>query len=126
MKTQLSFICSLGLLVGMSGCSTLDTENSEEMLASAGFEMKLADTPQKEANLKKLPPDQVVPQNGASGELRYLYADPRNNRVFVGDRAAYEHYQQLLTKQDIAMREQLATVNYDDSMFEWDTWGMGW
>ncbi len=126
MKNILVLIISLGLLVGMNSCASMYSKGDEQTLSAAGFQIVSADTPQKKANLKKLQAYQVVPHRGASGATRYVYADPRNNRIFVGDRFAYDQYQRQIAQNEVNMDENMEDIDYEDSEFGWGEWGMGW
>lgn len=88
MKNILLILTFLSLLFGVISCAIIDSK-SEQTLSSSGFQIFAADTPQEQANLKKLHAYKVVPHTGASGAVRYVYADPRNNWVFVDDQFAY-------------------------------------
>ena len=82
-------------------------------LTAAGFEMRSADTPEKQAQLATLPPHRLLAQrNDASGtpQLGYIYADPEGcHCAFVGDARAYQAFQQLAMQKRIA-DEHLATA----------------
>ena len=67
------------LLTGCAVAAFLDIQkeeakDTERLLAAAGFELKLADTPQKMAHLKTLAQNSLV-MHDADGQLRYVYAD---------------------------------------------------
>lgn len=104
----------------------MDSKSDEQTLSSSGFQVFAADTPQKQANLKKLHAYKVVPHTGASGAVRYVYADPRNNRVFVGDQFAYDQYRRAISRQEATMAENMEAIDYDDSAIGWGDWGFGW
>lgn len=126
MKNRFLLPISASLLFALASCATMDSKSDGQTLSSSGFQVFAADTPQKQANLKKLHAYKVVPHTGASGAVRYVYADPRNNRVFVGDQFAYEQYQQALSRQEAAMHENMEAIDYDDSAIGWGDWGFGW
>ncbi len=51
--------------VALAGCAAMqqdNTQTTEQTLAAAGFQMKLADTPAKLAQLQSLPQRKLVPQ----------------------------------------------------------------
>ena len=59
----------------------------------SGFEPRFADTPDKSAQLRKLPPNQLVTRT-RDGKTFYVYADPKGcNCAYVGTPEAYQTYQ---------------------------------
>jgi len=121
-------LVALGLSV--TGCATIrahQTAETEQILAAAGFQVKLADTPEKLAHLQTLTPRKVVRQV-RDGQPQYVYADPETCKcVYVGDEQRYQKFQELSLQKKIAdeqMSEALA--NWDASM-GWEGWGRwGW
>jgi hypothetical protein len=111
--------------VVLAGCATLQTsktDNMEELLSAAGFYMKLADTPTKQAHLQKLVQHELVPYS-YKGRTVYVYADAANNRLFIGDQRAYQKFQALAVQRQIAQEEaQAAAYNYGTAM-NWGLWG---
>jgi uncharacterized protein YceK len=66
------------LAVTITGCAAMrarDARSTEQMLAAAGFQMKLADTAQRAADLKTLPPRKLTVQRYGDAPY-YVYADP--------------------------------------------------
>ena len=71
------FVAAQGPL-SFAGCAALkasDTYWTEQALASAGFERRPADTPEKLAQLTALTPRTLM-RKTLDGEARYVYADP--------------------------------------------------
>jgi len=63
------------------------------LFTAAGFAVKYADTPEKHAILRRLPPDKLVLRK-RGGKTYYVYADPSICRcVYVGTPQAYQAYQ---------------------------------
>jgi hypothetical protein len=63
------------------------------LFTAAGFTIQYADTPEKLAHLRKLPPDKLVTRQ-RNGKTYYVYADPTICRcAYVGTSAAYRAYQ---------------------------------
>ena len=63
---------------GLSGCTYFrkeDADKTEATLAAAGFRMKPADTPKREASLAQFPVRKVVSRSH-DGKVVYFYADP--------------------------------------------------
>jgi hypothetical protein len=71
-------ICAMaGLMLGIPGCVTQQQQVSEreDLLAAAGFQVKVANTPQRIAAMKSLPPNKFV-TCVVNGSPVYQYADP--------------------------------------------------
>jgi hypothetical protein len=97
------------------------TQRTEHLLAAAGFEMKLADTPEKLANLNTLTPRRTLVPQERDNRLFYVYADPDLCKcLYVGTST---QYQQALQKsyasdQSIAVGQQLNALAWD----LWEPW----
>jgi hypothetical protein len=84
-KSGLTLIALFG---AVSGCA-MQVQNKEDMMAAAGFTLVPANTPQRQASLKRLPPNKFVHQvhNNATIDA---YADPTIcGCLYVGNQAAY-------------------------------------
>jgi hypothetical protein len=85
-----------------SGCAAIrkgDVDTQEQLLSAAGFQMKLADTPQRLEHLQTMTSQKLVPHT-KDGKLYYVYADPEFCKcLFVGNEPAYQKYQQLALQQ---------------------------
>ena len=67
-------------------------------LANAGFVMRPANTPEKMARLKLLPPRKFVARTKAGGVRYFLYADPDYCKcVLVGDQRAMQTYRDMVS-----------------------------
>ncbi|MBM6595696.1 hypothetical protein [Microvirga pudoricolor] len=111
----------VALSLGVTGCVTA-VENKENMLAAAGFKVKLADTADKINGLKALPPHKFV-TNNQNGQPVYLYADPTICRcLYYGDQTAYAAYQQMAFDQRLADQRQMTAAMLQDA--SWNYWGV--
>jgi hypothetical protein len=84
-----------------AACASSEAEapNSGDLLAAAGFVQRKADTPERIAALKSLPPHQFVMRN-SNGSVKYMYADPiACNCIYVGGQLAYTQYRQKMAGQ---------------------------
>jgi hypothetical protein len=112
--------------VALAGCAALQTsqtESTEQLLSASGFQLKLADTPAKQAHLNTLMPRKLVPRD-RHGKIYYFYADPANGRLYIGDEQAYQNFQAMAVQKQIAdERVQAAEMNADAAM-DWGMWGM--
>jgi hypothetical protein len=108
-----------GVALALASCQALENEeaqDTEQMLAAAGFHMKEASTPEQLANLEAMTQRQLVIHD-QDGQPRYVYADAEDCKcVYVGSEKNYDEYQRL------SLREEIAEENLDASM-DWGMWG---
>jgi len=96
------------------------TQTTEQLLAAAGFQKKIADTPEKLAHLGTLTPARKLVTHRQDGRLYYVYADPVVCRcLYVGTPAEYQVAleKRRETDQLVAMKERP-----DDDSVIWDLW----
>jgi hypothetical protein len=87
-----------GIALLVAACMNSETEapNREDLLAASGFVERKADTPERIAALRSLPPHQFVMRN-SNGSVKYMYADPiACNCIYVGGQRAYDQYRQKM------------------------------
>ncbi len=92
------------------------TKRTEQLLAAAGFEMKLADTPEKLANLNTLTPRRTLIPQERDNRLYYVYADPDLCKcLYVGTSMQYEQARQksYANDQSLAVGQQLNALVWD-------------
>lgn len=115
-------IPAVAIALALAGCAGQEIANQESLLAAAGFRVLPANTPEREASLRSLPPGELVlvPRNGKSA---WMYADPyRCHCLYVGGEHAYQAYARLAVHQRIAeTRLQDAQLN----AMNWNAWGWG-
>jgi len=109
----------------LTACKTAAIEQREDNLAAAGFVLKPADTPERIAMLKRLPPNRFVTRaNGNT--VHYVYADPLVcGCLYVGTQQAYDQYKRDRMEQRIADEQQMAADTYSDAAWNWGAWGPG-
>ena len=95
-----AFLVLVGLTV--TGCASIQagpTRTMEQMLDAAGFEIRVAETPEALAQLQALPARKLLvrPQSGEqSGEQQYAYADPTGcHCLYVGTEQNYQELRNL-------------------------------
>ena len=122
----------LGIVsVGCAAKKAQTSMNTERMLRTAGFELKIADTPEKLERLKGLAQRKIVPYPH-EGKMLYLYADAASCKcVYVGTPEAYQRYVEYQVGQGIAddtrkaaQANANATTPYNAGV--WGTWGPWW
>jgi len=83
---------------GLAGEPALAQERTDMRLANAGFVMRPANTPEKMARLRHLPPHKLVARTRPDGVRYFLYADPDYCKcVMVGDQRAMRTYQDMVS-----------------------------
>ena len=117
------FITVLG--IALAGCAAMkksDTSDTEQLLAAAGFKMKLADTPAKLAHLNTLTQQKVV-SHERNGKMYYVYADADYCKcLYAGNQDNYQRYESLSVKQNIAEMNEAAPMNWG----LWGPWDQAW
>lgn len=124
-------LIAAGMLV-LAGCQTIRESNSrdkEEMLAAAGFQMKLAETPEQLANIEKMQQRKLVP-HVKEGRNMYIYADAEFcHCVYVGTEENYQQYEGMVYQKELADQKQataqMESENFinESAMMDWDVWG---
>lgn len=112
--------------ISLAGCAAIRNARAietERLLAAAGFQMKLADTPEKLAQLQTLTQRKLVPHQ-RDGKTYYVYADADACKcIYAGDEQAYQRYQNLLLKKQIADEQYRAAQMKQDAAMNWNMWG---
>ena len=116
----------VALSLVLVACASAERDRStqiEPLLLAAGFQKRVADTPQKLAHLRTFPPLEMVP-HVRKGSYYYVLADPEGCRcMYVGTEQAFEQYRGLVLKQTIA-EDRVQAVGVDEnSMLDWGLWG---
>jgi hypothetical protein len=112
--------------VGLSACispahrKAMDTER---LLTASGFQMKLADTPEKLADLEKLPQRRIVPQEH-EGRVLYLYPDAKYCQcLYAGSERSYRHYDRLALLKGFEERRRETAEDLADASMNFGAWG---
>lgn len=124
-RASVMAVASLLVSASLVGCATQqqDVSQQENQLSAAGFDVRPANTPERQAMLKRLPPDKFV-QRTHGNAVTYVYADPLVcDCLYVGDQQAYGRYQQYVESKQIADERQLTAQLYSDPGWDWGGWG---
>ena len=124
MRFRNSFVALLGVALLASGCTNPQqrVQNKEDLLAAAGFIARPANTPERQAMLRRLPPDRFV-RRARGNQFVYLFADPLVcNCLYIGDEAAYGRYRQEMQKRLIASEQLLSAEMSEDTTWTWGWW----
>jgi hypothetical protein len=113
-----------GLALGIAGCVSPQQQvaQKEDLLAAAGFQVRVADTPQRLAALKSLPPNKFVVRV-KNGQPIYQYADPLVCRcIYFGTQQNWGAYRQEVFAKQLADEAQMTAVMSQDN-WDWGPWG---
>ena len=117
---------ALILVLAMGGCAAIQNKKAiqtERLLAAAGFQMKLADTPDKLARLQEKPQRVLAPVN-KDGTVYYLYADATSCEcLYIGSEEAYQRYQKIVVQRNIAEDQRMAAQMNQNAAMDWGMWG---
>jgi hypothetical protein len=123
----LTLIAAIGLAA--SGCTYFrkqEADDTESTLAAAGFRMKPADTPKREAGLAQFPVRKLVSRL-RDGRVTYFYADPDFCKcLYYGDQQQYGRYRQLAIQKQIAQEQMDAAEMNENAAMDWGMWGPFW
>ena len=121
----LQLVGALLILVGaLGGCAAIERQqaaDTEKLLAAAGFQMRPADSAERQQDLANMPPHTIVAHRAGAATL-YTYADAQNCRcLYVGGAKAYAEYRRLEASEEIARDMSAASMNAAST--NWDVWG---
>ena len=99
-------VLALIIALPLAGCAAIqrsEARATEQLLAAAGFQAKPADTPERRADLRTIPPRRLVARS-EDGNFAYTYADPDYCQcLYVGGPKEYAAYQRLAMEEEIRL-----------------------
>ena len=116
------------LLLGLGLVATCQSQQQavatrEDQLAAAGFIVRQANTPERQAMLKRLPPNHFV-QRTHGDTVHYVYADPLVcNCLYVGSQQAYNQFKRDQQQRKLADEQLMTAQEYSDPAWNWGAWG---
>lgn len=122
---HLASVTALTLLGTLGACATQQEliTAREDKLSAAGFIVKPARTPGRQAMLARLPANRFVMRTSGDS-VNYVYADPIVcGCLYVGTQDAYSRYKAQEQTQRIADEQLLAAQTYSDASWSWGAWG---
>lgn len=122
MKTWKLLPLLAALIALAAGCASWNAPNTEALLSAAGFVTKTPSTPKQQAFYDALPPFDIQ-RDTIKGNVIYVYADKTAGIVYFGNQQAYQKYQQLSLKQQVAEDQLSAAEMEEDAALDWSTWG---
>jgi hypothetical protein len=111
--------------VALMGCQTRQqiVAQREDNLSAAGFVVRPANTPERQAMLHRMPPHQFV-QRINGNAVHYVYADPLVcGCLYVGTQQAFNQYKLHQQQQNLADEQQMTAQMYQDPAWSWGAWG---
>ena len=106
----------------MLGCAAHNTQSKEDLLSAAGFNVKIASTPQQLKHLATLPPYKMM-RIQRHGIDRYVYADPGRKLIYVGGLFSYDRYKDMRLAKNVS-EEDLQDAKFNAEIASgWDAWG---
>lgn len=109
------------LLGACASAERQDASEIEPLLLAAGFQKRVADTPEKLAHLRALPALRMMPQT-YKGNYFYVLPDPAGcGCMYVGSEAAFEQYEALVIRNTMA-RDSIQRADGEATQ-NWDAWG---
>jgi len=123
--TKLIFCGAItGLVLAVAGCASPQQQvtQKEDLLAAAGFQVRVADTPQRLAAMRRLPANKFVTRV-VNGAPIYQYADPLVCKcVCFGNQQNWDAYRQEMFAQRIADENQMTAIINQEAE-DWGPWG---
>ena len=119
----------LAVTLVLAGCASRErryADANEQGLAAAGFQQRLADTPEKRAHLQTLIQQKILVYK-VQGRLVYVWADVKTcGCLYIGNEAQFQKYERLGLEQKLEQeRRTTAEENEAASLFS-ETWGLGY
>ena len=90
-----SVAISLSDCANMGNTGTNNAKEKEKLLAQAGFQLKNVTTQKQQQRLAQLPANKVSSVK-YHGRIHYVYPMTASNQVYVGNKAQYQSYRNLL------------------------------
>jgi hypothetical protein len=114
----------------LSGCAAIHREEARDtgdLLVSAGFRPRPADTPERAQQLRTMPALKIMSAS-KDGHVVYRYADPYSCEcLYVGDEQAYHEYERLALERELADERLEAAEAEENAAIDWTMWGpWGW
>lgn len=122
--TKLIRFSILACLLVITACASQQqlVGQKEDLLAAAGFQVRIADSPHRLAAMRSLPPNKFVTKV-VNGQPVYLYADPLVCRcVYFGNQQNWGAYRQEVFAQQLANEAQMTAI-LNQSDWDWGPWG---
>lgn len=114
-----------GMTLAFAGCGAPPVDKTlqaEELLGTAGFQLKMADTQAKLERISRIPQKQVV-RGTVKGREVYVWADAAGCRCYYsGTKQNYENLVQIRQENQSMYRINLYDAQHNDPLFVSDDW----
>ncbi|NJO55278.1 MAG: hypothetical protein HC834_01795 [Rhodospirillales bacterium] len=130
-RSPRKFLAFAVISLSLAACASIErqeAEQTEQLLSAAGFSLKLADSPEKLAQLRAMKQRVLLPRT-KDGQTYFLYADADGcNCLYAGNEADHQAYERLAVQQEIAIANREAALDADEAAeMDWGAWGYpGW
>ena len=122
---RVATVVTFFLLAALGACETQQQRITarEDKLSAAGFVIKPANTPERQAMLARLPANKFV-RRASRDQVHFVYADPLVcGCLYVGSQDAYNRYKAQEQTQHLADEQLLTAEEYSDANWSWGAWG---
>ena len=124
MKTNFRLFAVVFVIAfALTGCATVEKDtamDTERLLAASGFQMRMADTPQKLDKIKTMNQRKLI-RHQDNGKNHYIYADATGCKcLYAGTEKAYEKFKNLAAAR---LSADAASARDEDAQMDWEVWG---
>jgi hypothetical protein len=109
------------LLTGCAAIQRANRQNTERVLSAAGFKPHPANTAERQQSLAALTP-YAIERKLRGNDFYYVYGDPEQNIVYIGNQEAYSKYLQIRLQQQIASENMAAAQMNMSAAQQWNDW----
>ena len=126
MNTYLQkFFIVIGITLVSAACVKSPNQRAvetEKLLTASGFEMRLADTPEKLNHIEALTQRQILVHQ-SKGKLLYVYVDAEHCQcVYAGSAQAYRRYQKLARENKLNVEDRREADEDTVREIDWGDW----
>jgi hypothetical protein len=119
---------ALAGLLALTGCNKDGFDavaKKEDMMIAAGFKFLPANTPERQAMFRQLPPHKFLKEIKGD-KLIYIYPDPTVCVcLYMGNSKAYSAYRKMMFDKNLADEQSMTAQTLDDFSWNWGPWGPG-
>ncbi|HVZ06850.1 hypothetical protein [Rhodopila sp.] len=120
-----SIVSVTTLLLTLTGCAQA-VQQKEDLLAASGFTLVPANTPQRIAAMRTLPPHKFIRQV-RNDTVVYVYADPTVCMcIYIGNQAAYGSFREKVFARQITDEQAMTAQMNQMTAIDFGPWGPGW
>ena len=100
----MKIVAMCAVAISLSDCANMgntgadNAKEKQKLLAQAGFQLKNVGTQKQQQRLAQLPANKVSPVK-YHGRIHYVYPMTPSNQVYVGNKAQYQSYLDLVRKE---------------------------